>query len=493
MAVNLSRLYNADSLYEQLISQVIASEAAPQRKLRTQQSDQRIYKAALTDFDSSVSKLHTLAKRFKDPLRAPFQSLSATTSEGAGFSASAGSGAAAGEHTLTVDRLARADARVSKQVQASGSTLVDLFTTASTVGPRSFTIHIDQGTDPAVALDVTYEPPSGATDEEILTGIASAINTAAADARSGGLLKSGTGASASVVRETSDTARLSLQSLATGYGNRLTFSDPDGVLAGLEVNNTAVRSGSGGGAVHAVGTSATDSALTASFQLDGLTLYRDSNTVSDALTGVTLTLSASGGAEGRLTIGANTSEMRTEVESFVSAYNEVLSFINRRTAVDGSSQSRGTFAGDSTLTSLRSSMRTDLAQAFTGSALGSLKDIGIDTDRDGTLRIANSTKLDDALAANTAAFGAVFSGTNGIAERLANRLEPVTGFDGILANRKKTADARIKRLDTEILRWDTRLASREDSLRSQFAQLQAVAQRAQNQQSSFQSYLISYS
>src|SRR5690606_12351559 len=95
--------------------------------------------------------------------------------------------------------------------------------------------------------------------------------------------------------ETTSTARLTLKSGQTGYTNRLSFLDSaGGLLAMLEINAGVVASGTGGGQVASIGTSEMDSELNSVFVLNGLTIYRDSNTVSDALTDVTINLKEAG-------------------------------------------------------------------------------------------------------------------------------------------------------------------------------------------------------
>ncbi|WP_412061197.1 flagellar filament capping protein FliD [Rubrivirga sp. IMCC45206] len=495
---NVSTIANSGSVYEQLISQVIAVESQPRLKLRSQQSDQTVYKAILSDFSSKVSALDGVLDRLTDPLQTPFAGKAATVGSGGGFTATAADGASVGRHDVEVRSLARADARLSKRFDDNGATLVGLFTdpgdpgdiftpaTPASVGERSFTIQVAQpdGADP-VDLAVAYTPAEGATDEEILTGLAAAISSAATQAEADGLLAEGTGVSAAVVSETDGTSRLSLRGEATGYTNRLAFSDPDGILAALEVDRTEVRSGTGGGAVYAVGTSHEDSALSASLTIDGLDVYRDSNTIDDALAGVTLSLTGvSSDGPASLEIGADSKGIRTDVEAFVKAYNGLSSFIRTKTAVDPEAGTRGVFASDATVRGLRSGLRTDLARAVTDDGpIRSLADLGISTARDGTLTI-DTAALTAAIEASPDAVGALFTGDDGLAARFSARTEGLTGAAGTLAQRRTSADRRIASLDAQIERFDARISRREDSLRAQFARLQEVSMQAQNQQAS---------
>lgn len=479
---NLSTIYNSSSLYEQLISQVIAVESQPKLKLRAEQTEHSVYKGVLSDFSSKVSALDAVLDRLADPLRAPFAGRRATAGTGAGFTATASDDAAVGQHEVRVTRLARADARLSARHDAAGSALATQFggTTAS------FTVQVAQPEGDPVALEVAYAVAADATDDEVLAGIASAVNAAVTEAEGDGRLAEGTGLGASVVHETAGTSRLSLRGQATGYANRLTFSDPDGLLAALEVDRTTAVSGTGGGAVHAIGTGAEDSALSASFTLDGLTMYRDGNVVDDALDGVTLTLTAPTDAAASLDVGTDVAGIRKEVEAFVKAYNGLASFLTTKTKVDADAGTRGTFASDASVRGLRTGLRSDLARVAGDGAFRGLADLGITTERDGTLTI-DTAALEAAIAASPDAVGRLFTDDDGYVARLAGRIDGLLGASGTIEQRKETADARIKRLDGQIKRWEARLSFREESLRAQFAQLEQISTVAQSQQSSLMS------
>ena len=498
--VNLSRLANSGSLYEQLIGQVIAVESQPRLKLRAEQTEQTVYKGVLSDFSSRVSSLDTLLDKLQDPLRSPFAGRAANVPDDAGFSATASDAAEPGQHEIQVRQLARADARLSKQLASDGDDFASLFVDPGSPGDpgdiftpptpatpdaqaeRTFTVSVAQSEGDPVELAIAYTPPEGATNEDVLAGLASAISDASRAAVADGRLEEGTGASASVVHETSGTSRLSLRSAATGYANRLQFTDPDGILAALDVDNTSVRSGTGGGAVHEVGTAA-DSALDSAFTLDGLEIRRSSNSVDDALDGLTFTLSSVTDEPETLTIGADAKGMRSEVNAFVKAYNGLATFLNDKSRIDQDTGERGALANDSAARGLRAGIRTDLSRAISGAGdFSRLADLGIETQRDGTLKITDAERLDAALAASPQAVGALFSGEDGIGARLTSRFDGLLGSSGTIAQRKDSADARIRRIGDQITRWDTRLDRREATLRDQFAQLEALTTQAQSQQ-----------
>ncbi|GIV59759.1 MAG: flagellar hook-associated protein 2 [Rhodothermaceae bacterium] len=475
----------ANDPYELLISQILQIESQPRRDLELKRSTQERMKKALDDLDSNVSALHTLLTSFTDTLSNPFGARTATLPDTTSFTVTASDDAPPGSHTLQVHRLASTDTRLSKQFTSSGTSLRSFF---DTYGAQTFEISVASPTDAdpnnRVAISVMVNP-TGTTDDDILDEIAAAIKTAMDDAVDSGLIKSTEAGSASVVKETSDTSRLTLRSGQTGYANRLEFTDSaDGLLTLLEVNKNEVASGTGGGQVTRVGTGETDSDLNAKFTLDGLTLYRSTNQVTDALDGLTLTLKQAGDPVD-FSVGSDTEGIKGQIKDFIAKYNAVLNLINSKTQVDGDLDIRADFAGDSLLTGLRFGMRSEIARQVSGQPAGAptlLAQIGIETNEDGTLVLKDEEKLTKALEENPEAVQNLFAGSDGVATRLKTRLDAYLGADGLIENRIDSIEQRIFRLDGQIKDFDERLALREQQLREQFAKLQEAIALFQGQQ-----------
>ena len=492
--------FNANDPYEQLITQTIRLERAPQQRLEQQRSQQQRFKKVLGDFDSKLSALHGRLKSFTDAFSNPFAGRAAQTSAES-FGVSASADAATGSHTLQVERLASADVRISERLQAGGTSLRSFF---DAQGAQTFSIDVAHPTadDPAArtSISVTVDP-AGATDEEILQQIDGAIGAAMDAAVDAGTLKRSERAQASVVNETTGTARLSLRSGQTGYANRLAFTDSaGGLLSRLQITNDAVAEGAGGGQVNAVGTNETDSSLNSKFTLDGLTLYRSTNRVDDAVDGLTLTLNEAGAPAAAFNVAPDAEGIKGEVSSFIEQYNGVLKFIEDKAKVDGETGERGDFAGERTITGLRFGMRSDVARAVPGPAgsdLRTLTDLGLSVERDGTLSLDDEDALLAAVEKDPDAVRRLFAGdeeagTEGIATRLLGRVERFTSTGGFIDNREKSIDEGVRRLDTRISDWDDRLSSRENQLRNQYAQLQETIAALEGQQRSISSFFGFY-
>lgn len=501
-SISSTNAYRADDPYEQLIASMISIERQPQNTLKAERAEQARMKGVIGDLDSKISALNKLVSTFTDLFTSPFQARAATGGSSSHFSVSAGDKAAYGAHTVQVERLAATDTRISAQLGRAGSTLAGFFT-ANGDAPQTISIGVGTPTadDPHARTDiaVTIDPAdfTDASDDGILKHISSAINAAMDAAVDDGTLTTGQKAAASVVNESSSTTRLSLRSGATGFSNRLTFTDSgNGLLDALDLLDTAdpekLATGTAGGQVKRVGTDEMDSDLTARFKLDGLTLYRNTNSVTDALEGVTLSLNGVGDAEQDFTVEPGADAIKKELDDFIKKYNDVLGYIENKSRIDGDSGTRGDFASDSTVRGLRFGMRNDLVRAVAGQgadAPKSITDLGIEIGKDGTLTLKDPDVLIAAVKKDAAGVQSLFSGDDGLAKRLETRLGQFTGATGLITARKKSYDDRLTRIDNRIKDWDERLTQREDQLRAQFAQMQQTIALLQGQQSAFQSYL----
>lgn len=490
MLSSITSSFRSDSPYEQLIAQIIRIERQPQLKLEAEKAKQNRFKKVLGEFDSKLSALRTQLTGLTDTTSNPFSARTARTASSA-FSVTASERAALGTHTLQVERLAATDTRVSNQFTSGGGDLRSYF---DTNGAQSGTIQVATPTsaDPNARTDITVKfNPTGTTNEEILAEIATAIDTAMADAVAAGTLDSSATASASTIKETSGTARLSLRSGASGYQGRLGFTGA--VFDQLGISNNALASGTTGGQVTAVGTGETDSELNSKFVLDGLTLYRNSNQVSDALEGLTINLQQSSPSLEEFTVEPDSESVKENIKAFIENYNTTIDFIRQKAQVDGETGIRGDFAGDSAFSSLRFGLRNDAARGIAGQLDGqpaALTDLGIEIGDDGTLTLADEEALISAVAQDPGAVQNVFAAEDGVATKMLARLDGYLGSDGLIDGREEGINERVKRLDTRIGDWEERLSRRENVLRAQFAKLQETVTLVQGQQQFLNNFFI---
>lgn len=481
-----------DSPYEMLISSIITIESQPKQKLLGEKKDQERLKGVMSDFSKKLTDLQAAIKKLSDPVTPMFGARTASTSSPA-FSVSATDRAALGNHMIEVQRLATSDTRVSRQFTAGGSDL------SSFLGQHSFSIEVASPTaddrSRRISIDVTADIQSG-TDSEILDQVRTAIADAMRTAADAGTIKHTEIPSASLVNETSSSSRLSLRSASTGFEGRLSFTDSQsGLLAALQIGHDGLMDGNSGGQTRLVGSSETDSELNARFTLDGLTMYRSTNRVTDALPGVSLELrqvSPSGGEA--FSVEVDSAGIKDGVNDFIRKYNDLLTYIESKSRVDADTNTRGDFAGDASIRSLRMNLRNEMARSvggIPGDFPASLSDLGITIERDGKLTLSDESKLSEAVSANRDGVQAMFAGSDGLAGRLESHMDRFLGTAGLISERQKGIDSRIKRINDRVKSFETTLSRREDALRLQFARMQESIAVLQGQQNFFNSFFMS--
>jgi flagellar hook-associated protein 2 len=476
--------------------------SAYQTKLESQ------YITPLTDKQSTiktqVSSLGTLKTKIKtlyDEVKTLTKAASSTaysvsSSDTAVATATAKSAASVGTHTLVVSRLAHADTIVSGQTTATDTTIAneELTTDEKTSGFGTRQIDITVGGTKVATVSV--EVDAGDTNSTILTKIKTAINSSAA----------ASSLTASVVTGTSG-SMLKLTGKNTGSSNTISLSDVSGTLLddiGLTdsvISGRTATSGTSGGYVYS-----SSSDLDSSFTLDGVAMTRTSNTVTDALDGVTLKFigttanSSSSSTYSTLTISLDTDNIKSGIDKFLTDYNDLLDYVKTQTTVS-SDGTLPTFGTDSSVLNLRSNLQSILLKTVSGvdSSYNTLAKIGITMATDGSYSIEDSTKLDDALSDNPSAVAALFgfSGSStsitGYADSMKTLLAGFAKTGGTIDSRTDILNDQLDSITSSIDKATTRVGKMVDAYQLQYAKLQAALVQAQEQQQSISSILSSVS
>lgn len=167
--------------------------------------------------------------------------------------------------------------------------------------------------------------------------------------------------------------------------NTITVTDPN-TLFGTTLAGLNLTAGASATNVISSLQQAQDSQVT----IDGLAITRSSNTISDALSGVTLTLrQANAAVSVNMTVGVDTADVRSKVQDFVDSYNELYSFVNSQFEVNQETGDNGILAGEPLLRTIQSSMSASLLQNVNGLASdrNTLVEIGVEPDQFGNLTI----------------------------------------------------------------------------------------------------------
>ena len=131
----------------------------------------------------------------------------------------------------------------------------------------------------------------------------------------------------------------------------------------------------------------TQEAKNARFSIDGVSISKSSNTVSDVISGAALKLQSAG--SGTISLSTDTDAITTKVSDFVDEYNEVSLFLNEQLALDTDTEQTGVLFGNFAVQNLQQIFRSSISSKVTGITgdYTYLSQIGITTKSDGALTL----------------------------------------------------------------------------------------------------------
>lgn len=248
--------------------------------------------------------------------------------------------------------------------------------------------------------------------------------------------------------------------------------------------STPITDNVGIGALAYTGTSASygmqrnQEGLDAQATIEGVAVTSASNTLKDAVPGLTLNLlqTIPSGTPATVTVGNDTKPAKEAVDNFVKAYNAIVSNLSALTKYDADSKTAGALQGDGTAVGLLNTLKTMVGSTGpTGTTFGRLSDVGLELQRDGTLT-TNTTKLTAALAKPEdlkTFFSAVGTTTTdtGMARRFYDYAFGANGVEGLLSGRNNALQQAISRNQNDMDRMQTRINKTEDRLYKMYSAL----------------------
>ncbi|MGB6242131.1 MAG: flagellar filament capping protein FliD [Castellaniella sp.] len=225
-------------------------------------------------------------------------------------------------------------------------------------------------------------------------------------------------------------------------------------------------------------------AANASFSINGIAITSQSNTISNVIDGVTLTLNQTTASATSLSLTQDTSVAKKAVEDFVKSYNNLLGSIKGLTAYDAESQKGQPLMGDSVTRSVQNRMR-DAISGSKGDGGINLSQIGITTDPKTGELLIDSAKLGKALTDNGEAVKSLFTSDTGLGKRVTDTAESFTKFEGALSSAETGMTKTVADIKKQFDATSDRIAERMDTYRNQFTQLDVMV----SQMNSLSSYL----
>ncbi len=428
-AVTLSGFNGID--FNTIISAIMQSESQPLQALQDEQT-------AVQNKDSAFISLGAIVSALQSPVTSltsatAFTDVTATSSDTSIATVSLGSGGISGQYDATIDQLAKSQVTKSTNGYASTSD------TAADGGSISFTIN--GVTTSAINI----------TSATTLADLKQQIN----DQNSGVI--------ASIVNDGTN-YKLVISSRNTGTAN------------GFTINNSLTNS-AGAAVAFAAGQNATtgnaQNAKNASLTVNGIDIDSASNTVVDAIPGVTLNLLA----EGDITVGVSTdfSSIKQNLQTIVGQYNRLRQFYAQ--------QAKGSLATDPVLREVVNDVKNVLLRSNSnGGRYHYMAEIGFEFTSTGDLKL-DETSLDTALNSYSGDLQKLFQGTPGVDGVLSTVKSTLANLDATAGMIKTSRDSIATTLTMYTNRIDQqqlRLAIRRQELMQEYtAADQAIAQLKQ--------------
>jgi flagellar hook-associated protein 2 len=436
-----------------LITQLMNLEKVPYTNLESKKTAISNNKTIFNNINLKLKTLRDAATALSD--LGAFNVSSATSSDSTKLTATGGENAINGSYSVKVIQLAKQQVNATAGMQVTDANGEDIeFTSAALAEAKSIKIG-------GQSITLNDDDFTGKTYSEALSLIASQINKQFGDVQASVVQRSeGVKSLVITAKETGKTVDIS------GTGSFKMWEKVAAQPAILEVNNLSVTS--------------------------------TSNTVANAIPGVTLQLLAENSTV-NVEVKQDTDKLASKVDDFVKAYNDVVKLIRENTKkIENTKGSDGSYTnfktnlqGDSTLRDLQSELY-DIVNSVVGSSdnLKLLSDIGLEIDKGVTSASLmtgelsfDKDKFKKKLAENPEAVAELFQGENGLGTLAKDRLYGWTSTNGLIAMRIQGLQSDIDFITDQMESMNERLKLKEEALNKQFSQLEVALSNLQNQQS----------
>ena len=341
-------------------------------------------------------------------------------------------GASSGKYRLEIANLATAS-KVTTAVNAEGAS----GKANSTDEDQTLTIN-----QSGKSYDVVI--PGGATLQQVRESINTQLSSQ--------------GISANVLSD-SNGARLVLTSTTMGEGTDITLSGDSQLAVGYDK-----------------GTPPTN----AKYSIDGIQMSSNSNKITSAISGVTLDLldTVDITKPTTITVASNTDTLKTSVQSFVSAYNTLMTAINTQTKVtatgDASTTTAGALTGDASMRQLVNSLRSELVNGSGAGTMTSLAQMGITTDQKTGLLSLDDKTWDKAVVKGAGDIAKLFTGDTGLITRMNKATNSYVGTTGTLATRATDLNNKLTDLTKETDDLTRRMDALQKSLTAKYTAMDTM-------------------
>ena len=404
---------------------ILSQRSIPITRLQTKVGNYNGRIESLKQLNASLAALNTATEALTN--RDLGTGRNGVTSDAAVATASATSAAVLGNFDLNVSRIATNLTQASRNFSSATDPIL-------VGGAETAVFELQKGgVSPGISITIDASNNS-------LEGLRDGINNANAGITANIVDIKGDGSELQLVlnsNETGDVGRVELvETTSTGTGadfNLRSLNPPDGDFTKLN----------------------------AAFALNGLELTRPTNAVSDAVTGVNLTLKKAGSSS--ITITQST-DVENKLRGFVNAYNAIQDFVAGQYKKDASDRPTGVLAGDSTLRGVQQQLRSALntISSNNGGVFESLTQIGVTSTDEGKLEF-DATVLNEQLKTNpddvkallygktegqTGIFNSIQELTSGLSDSVTGSVQTaITGYQNSVKSLNESISNRLEGLN----------------------------------------------
>ncbi len=467
----LSFLGQYSGITTDVVDQLIEAESGGKTLLQNKVTKYNQEKSAWSEISSALSNFQTKLKALQNN-DSYYSKIAKSSNEDLATISGNSDAKNGGDFELLVSQLAKQTKLTGSQVSAAETNSTDL----NLNGKLTFAYQGEKTDDSPETVDIDI------TEKDSLLDIADKINKESKNI----------GVSAVVINK-----RLVLTNNKSGAKETtLDQTKNTATLAALGLNTSA------------------DLGQAAKYSLDGIDMESDSNVISDAIDGATVTLKKEIKPEDAVTLSLKNDDSKTvkAATDFVTQYNNLMSLIKSNldvgnpsasTAESSSTNVQGKLVGDSTLQRLQSSLRNMITQADkdNGASLSPF-DMGFSVDKDGVLSL-DEDKFKSQLADSPEKVHDFFyvqgedsfdeSTDTGYTAKLNNLVNEFISNDatkkGIITNKSDSIDKMVKDLNSQIDDFTARLADKREQYIAQFTQLDSIMMQADSQMQYMQSLL----
>jgi flagellar hook-associated protein 2 len=511
MAINSTGSTSSSGLINvaEIVSALMESRQAPLNRLNAEIQRRSVSISALGSFQSKVSVLQQALANLERA--SSFQVRTATSSDSSKFSASAAATASTGVYEIVVSQTALPK-RIALSGFSSASESINLSSFSLTVGGNTYASAAVSGISTISGLRDWINTLSDDISANLVQGVSGkyelVLSSPETDLAVSGIKTVATGSTGvtSVTNSNSNNALNGDYTLtyngvswvtdpAGGTYDGSTMTYPGGSInisaAGTPIAGDRISFSIAGGSPVTFslsrvsidyGQTLLQSARNAMFTVDGVSVSRNSNSISDVIDGVTIDLRSAGSATLTVSQGANEISRNT-LQEFVTAYNDLVSFYKTEAQRIAGAQTQGSLVGNSSVSQFMSQLRTLYSSGIrlaTG-ATSSFTLFGIDLARDGTLSV-NEGRFTQALAdglADKLAAGVQF-GYQSASQNLGSFLNRAASVGGYFFSEIQAQSSQIRTLETRKASVESTLNQVRDRLTRQYAALDSQLLQLQN-------------